>query len=233
MKLYHYSVNLYNTLLTRKASMPRSMVIEGTTDPRFVLTEATYLESLKQAKKYHSVGSYYDHISFFVDPIPSGMIGKLFENHHPVWYEGNMLHEHIVETADIPKGFLYDVVETPLALMRLDAVEKWIDTDAFVIQYMQQLDRDKRSTGEIGKDKQQLDNQIKLFTGTTAQAYIDAKKRSDWEDNRVKYAACVPHVMVYPPGGRIPVSKINKIVIGSDKRMPFNVSFEKLTSLKW
>jgi hypothetical protein len=215
---------MYQNLLTRKASMPRSMSIEGTTDPRFVLTGSSYSESIKKAKKYHSVGSYFDHVSFFVDPIPSGVIGKLFENHHPTWYDGNMLHEHIVETEDIPKGFLYDVVETPLALLRMDAVEKWIDTDAFVVKYMQQLAHDKRLTGEIGKDKQQLDNQIKLFIGGTEQAYIAAKKRPDWEENRVKYAACVPHVMVYPPGGRIPVRTVNKIVIGNDARKPFNVS---------
>jgi hypothetical protein len=232
MKLYHYTPYLYRELLTRKARLPRNRSIEGTNNPNESLTEASYMDSVKRAKDFSQVGSYNDHISFFIDPIPSGMIGTLFENHHHSWYNGNMLFEHVIDTADIPQGFLFEIVETPIDIETLDKTQ-WVDTDAFVKRYMFNMAAVKIANGERGKGKPSLDKQILRFTGCTEQAYTAAKKRHDWEDNKTKYAACVPHVMVYPPGGTIPVRTVNKIVIGSNARKPFNVSSEALTSLLW
>lgn len=232
MKLYHYSSNLYNVLLSRKAATGAFRQAPGTTLPGDVLTEAKYRDSLEKAKKFSLPGSYYDHISFFFDPIPSAMIGKLFENNHHTWFNGNKLFEHVIDTRDIPKGFIYDVVETPAAQEQLNATE-WVDTDEFFAAFMKERKVIKQALGELGRGQVELDRQIKRFQGSTEKFYRLAKNLPDWELHRTKYAANVPHVMIYADNGRIPVREINQLIIGSDRRDPVNVNVEQLLSLKW
>lgn len=215
MKLYHYSSVLYPELLTRTRSRN--------------LSQEEQKVGLERAKKWNQPGSYNDHISFFFDPIPLEVIGKLFGPWHHTWFDGNKLFEYVVDTKDLADNVLYDVVESPQLVKMLDETE-WQDNDIFVKAFFQKERAMKLKEGLLGNSRAGLDKQIKHFMGGTEAAYRAARQRPDAEENKDKYAAAVPHLMLYPATGSVSIESTNTVVIGRSGRKPLKSSFESLLS---
>ena len=206
MKLYHYSAQKHAVLKTKRITQPHTP------------------ESLKvlerQAHDMYSIGTYIDHISFFFDPIPSMLVSKLFGMKHRAWFKGNVLYEHVVEVDSLRRPFNYDVVETPTELTILDETVWAHDNIDFFRQYMRCSARRKLTSGEQGNDYTAFAAQVEKYQGTTEHYFRAAAKRHDWDENRIKYAASVPHAMIYPIAGKIHHQSVNRITVGSDKRTP-------------
>jgi hypothetical protein len=204
MLLYHYGPGntKYNTLLTKRLS-----------DKKLSKEEIKEAEDL--ARLTSRLGPYIDHISFFMDPIPFDIIGDLFKdsNHH-VWFNSNTLYEYRVDFLSLEKNIKYEVVETPNDVKILDATN-WIDTDDFFYDYMLKKYKRKRNDGEVGKFRLFLEDQVKKYQGTIRDYYLKAVKRKDFkEGNDKKYAANVPHLMLYPSNGEIMYQSSRQITIG-------------------
>lgn len=211
MYLYHYAPEAHNTVQSKAAS--------GIVTP----LEAAH-ERLKAInnKAFHK--AYCDHISFFFEPIPAELLPKLFPDDHHAWHKGNVLYEHIVDVDILPLHIPYDVVESTKFLLAFDkfCIEKnWVDDNPALLREWQQLeDGMLRRWNERGSRLAFLKQKIEENQGIIAQKYVEAVERPDFVWNKYKYAACVPHLMLWPPRGEVKVQKINKVVMGSNVRTP-------------
>lgn len=80
--------------------------------------------------------------------------------------------------------------------------------------------------GELGRSKTKLLRQMRLNKGKISNYFEKAFRSTDFEDNREKYAANVPHLMLYPKVGMAKVSAIKKVVLGDDRRYGLPLSSE-------
>ena len=77
----------------------------------------------------------------------------------------------------------------------------------------------QRKYHEIGFDKASLIALIKtLPRDVTKYGYLKARSRDDFDLGYNKYAANVPHLMLYVRAGIIPVKEVFELTIGSDHR---------------
>lgn len=199
-RLYHYASSEFSELQT-----PR---YRGGTDPKKIK------RAEELAKKYKLAGAYCDHISFFFEPIPLDILGKLFGKDHAVWFSGSKLYQHVVTLDDLG-DCPYEVVETPTQNKVADQFD-WTneaERDKTMAEYVKLQNRAKLLNGEIGYDKKTLHEQIAKFRGGTRAAYIAASESEDFEDGRNKYAAGVPHLMAYPLSGKVRVDSVSKVVV--------------------
>ena len=209
MKLYHYSKDLYVVLMS------------GNKSGKFSKKEM--LENTKWANDTHRPGPYGDSISFFFDPIPADIIGKLYNGGNDFWIDGNTIYEYIIDTSQLEHNILFSLVESPTDVSDLDNT-KWIDTDEFLRSYIAAKEDKKRKNGETSTGIVNLEKQIRKYIGTTKKSYINASKRPDFKENITKYAANVPHLMLYPKHGVIGIESINTLTISSDIRMSIKVN---------
>ena len=199
-KLYHYAASEFTELQT-----PR---YRGTTDPKKIKIGE------EKAKLYGLAGAYCDHLSFFFDPIPLDLLGKLFGEGHPVWYSGSKLYQHVISLDDLG-DCPYEVVETVTQNRVADQFDwsKEENRDKNILEFYKRQNRAKKLNGEIGYDKKTLHEQISKFRGGTRDAYIAASKSADFQDSFMQYAAGVPHLMAYPLSGKVAVLEVSKVVI--------------------
>lgn len=216
---FHYASEPYGSLLTRRE--------QG------ILTREEIKKAEEMAKEYGRIGAYVDHISLFLNPIPSAFLARAFaagkgEENHRVWYKGSQLYEHIVHIEDI-KNPKFELVESFRKTELFDSFckgRRWDEIPADEKnEYFDLIDKKLIEWGEIGYGSDRLEKLVRTYNrqypNATEEGYLKAVRRSDFKLNRMKYAANVPHLMIYPEGGRIEVGRINKVVIGSDVRKPF------------
>lgn len=202
LKIYHYSAAAgqepFKDLQTKALSQK--------------LSPNTLKEEREVAKEFHKVGAYCDHISFFFDPVPLDIIGELFGPWHHTWKPGNELYQYTVDVstiADCP----FEAVETPAALELLEKTV-WRDDEEFKIDFFKRRLELQESLGEVGYTNAALRKVILRFKGSTREAYLKARKRGDWEENKTKYAASVPHLMIYPLNGIIRYEQVDVVKVG-------------------
>ncbi len=200
MKIYHYSKELYTSLEVGLKRLQLS---------RFEITKARL-----QAAKYFNPGAYFDHISFFFDPVPLNIIGDLFRGENDFWKNGNEIIEYTIDVDSLDKNITYFVAESPSQVKTLDAIE-WVDTDEFLIAYLEKQSIASIACGETGHTLTGLKEQIKRYKGTTTKYYKEAIKRNDFKENITKYAANVPHLMLYPSSGNIEIASHRSVMVGS------------------
>lgn len=209
MKLYHYSAKQFNTLLTKRKA--------GTA------TAEEIAKSEKEAKRIFMPGTaYVDHISFFFEPIPSDILGKLYSKNHPVWIDGKELYEYEVDPLKLPEKVLYEIVETAREISELDRFSKehnWVEDDPRLLRkWFAHILSKKAKWGEYGEDRYKLLKQIKYYQNRLACDFLAAVQREDFQDNFRKYAASVPHLMLYPPSGEVQYDIMNLVIIGKKDR---------------
>ena len=210
MLLYHYSKNPLKTLTTRRF--------------RETLTDEQLKEGWDSAVWRKAPGPYYDHISFFLEPAPLDILGAVFADvNHDFWIPGSTIYQHTVESSKIGR-FKYAIVETPGDIELLsewkdewDMDPKW---DAAKETYFFKRARIKKANGEVGQNNAAFEQVASSFVGTARQAYLSALNRD--QNDRLLYAAGVPHVMIYPAHGELKLTApAIKVKIG-----PANASLE-------
>lgn len=214
MKLYHYAANPFEYLKTKR--------LQGG------MTADQIKEAEVRSQRLGTIAPYIDHISFFFDPLPMTLLAEIFKVNgkykepHRVWVKGNVLYEHVIETDSLDPHCLWEVVESLKSIAFFDDfVEKhnWVDDDPAILKlYLEKAKENAIAWGERGNGLPGLMRQIKANQNVTEKAYQAAWRRQDFAENRMKYAASVPHLMFYPRGGEVPVSQINKVTVGNAKR---------------
>ena len=192
MRLYHYAKEPYKSLLTSRYTIKRT---------------AKQIEAMEKFNQ--SVGrkyGYLDHISFFFEPIPEDL-GTMYLSEdiedHPVWFPGNKLWVHEVETLNLE--FAFDVVETPFNRTYLDQhCDDRLAKQGNLAQkheWLRQRDTELRLrgySGEMGLSSAALTKAIRPFLGGTRTAYLNTLAVNPFEVLSSMYAPDVPHVMIYP-----------------------------------
>ncbi len=198
IRLYHY------------ASTPLAVIKTARQLNKYNSRQLAEFDQL--AKEQLRPGSYADHISFFFSPIPAKFLGSLFPETHSAWATGNRVIEHVVHLT--PQEFSYRIVETPLAT----CLRTSKPLDAFDLNtYFKVLKEMLTRYGEEGGDFETLRKQAIRFAPCLAAAFAGAAITAPEPDNRMKYAANVPHLMLYPETDSIPVLSKRPITIEADE----------------
>lgn len=194
--LYHYAAAKHPILKTRMLSSPP--------------TPTEIKKAEERTKVNLDPGTYYEHISFFFEPVPLDLVGKTFGKDHPFWYPGHEIYEHTIPIDTLP-DFKYRIVETPLA-NELFYKTDW-DKEVDMAEYFKKLYDVQKQHGEIGESRSTFISTAQHLKGTVRKAYEELPKRPNWEELKSKYAATVPHVMLYPKGGEVIVAEIKAVKV--------------------
>ena len=169
-------------------------------------------------KKYFAKyipGRYSYSISFFIEPIPTDIIGDLFDNKHKVWYNGNELYEYKVLVESIEKNIYYIFLESPEVIKYRYSLDTDSMTDDEFEIYLDKLNDILHNNNDVGIGRDNLEKQIKKYLVITRNQFIKARKLPDAKDTFNLYAANVTHLMLFPSNGEIEYQEKNKIVIGN------------------
>lgn len=192
MKLYHYSQKKYDDLRTLEKQRPISAHEKH--------------KALNEAVGSNKPGFYYEHISFFFDPIPYDILGKIYGKEHSIWHPGNQIFEYTT-TVDALGRFKYEIVEFP------EKIKIFYDESLSLSQYKKQLRELIAEHQYIGEGKQDFIKASRPLVGTTRSSFLKVKSYPNWEQIRNKYAACVPHVMTYPEKGIVKYQSVREVTI--------------------
>ena len=110
--------------------------------------------------------------------------------------------------------------------------DKGWEDDSFKRGYFKRKNQLQKDLGEIGNSKSQLERQVSKYHNKTEHYYLLASKRYDFKENINKYAANVPHLMLYPKHGVINYSSVSKVVIGGDRNIAIE-NKQKPSFTKW
>lgn len=189
MKLYHYSKKKYDVLKTLEAQTP--------------VTEKERKNAIVMRKARLNVppGLYFEHVSFFFDKIEKDH-WKFYPPSHDVWFKGNELFEYEVDVSSID-DFKWCIVETPeITAARLDV---GLSNEEFWKIY-----KEINLRKYVGHSSKGFEQAAKPFIGMTRK-YAEISVDEPNPENRAKYAAGVPHVMLYPKGGVIQYQSVKPI----------------------
>lgn len=192
MKLYHYSKEHYDELRTLEKQRP--------------ITREEKAKAIKDCLNSGHPGFYYEHISFFFDPIPYDILGKIFGKDHHTWFPGSRLFEYEIDVKQLGH-FSYYIVETP------ESTELFYDDTISESEYYQKLDQLNKDKHYIGSGEKELIKASQSLIGSTREYYLKVKSRPNWDDIKNKYAATVPHVMVYPDKGIVKYDAVKEVTI--------------------
>ena len=199
MLLYHYS--------KEKHSLLKTLDKQGkvTKDERRK-EEELYVKKCK-TYKYLIPGYYYEHISFFFERPPIETMSSFFGEGHGFWYKGNPLYEHIIDSSKIGT-FYYELVESP-EKTKIYYNDTLTDND-----YFKELAKLTNENMYVGKNNNNLELVCERLKGTTLEYLELLKTRPNFEEIRFKYAATVPHLMLYPILGQVKPINVNKVTVG-------------------
>lgn len=205
-KLYHYSLNCYDELLTRRAQGEN-------------YKDGEEEEKLKFLEETNGVGLYIDSMSLFFDPIPRDL-PDILEKPHPFWTNGRVICEHVVLLSDIGDA-PFSVTEQPdknLLVLNTDFDAPGFDW----IAWHKQKNLLVKNSGDTGYGLTAMRKTVIKYKNKTRKFYIDAQKlhkvmeKIDPNyDGREKYAAFVPHLDLYPKNGKVRVHEHNTITLGT------------------
>lgn len=198
MNLYHYSKQKHSVLLTLEK--------QGLINPED--RKRAHEQYVKECKLYKSLrpGYYYEHISVFYERPPLNKISACFDNRHKFWVKNDVVYEHVINSQDIG-NFVYEIVESP------DKTRLYYDSISDK-EYYKKLQTCISEKQLVGRNNESLEKALGEMSGLTEIYFELIKTRSNFEELLSKYAATVPHVMLYPMLGKIIPYKINKVVLG-------------------
>lgn len=165
------------------------------------------LEAQGKTNNIPSIPDYNQHISFFLEPIPFDFMGTVFGPKHHTWFPGSTVYEHTVLVKDIT-GFRYRIVESP------EKTLLYYDDTISDNEYHALLAKLIKENHYEGRDPQVFEKIQRKLKGTVREGYAKLSTRPNFAEIRDKYAATVPHVMLYPDKGVTPVKSHRQLKIG-------------------
>ena len=198
MKLYHYSKDKHDVVQSLQARN------EEGTDDRLKLDVSGILPP------------YNTSISFFLNRIPS-KLPDILDGKHKFWVPGD-LYEYQIDAKDLPEDIVYNIAETPEWVKTTDRYDWSKASDPKVRkQYMDAIRKWSLSQNLIGEGVKDLITYGSRYNGSVGdyykQGYKLAKRDDELETFFSKYAAYVPHAMLYHDDFKITKFKVQKITL--------------------
>lgn len=217
MIYYHYSVEEYDELKSKVAqgkgtipNLPRLANVLGKMEGPV----ARRLDQLGLLNKRE----YNRSISLFLEKIPLD-IASIYGNAHKFWISGLELYEHAVVFENIPGNIVYKLTESPKKVELLYEKQDWTKVEGnpqLLEKYLKEIKDMETKYGYAGEG---IDNMLKSCRPFKR----DIRKRMErayelaleYPEDKIleKYAACVPHLMIYPGYRPIKVSSVKKITL--------------------
>lgn len=192
MKLYHYSKQHYSELRTLEKQRP--------------ISQEEKKKAIEIRLSSLAPGFYYEHISFFFDPVPYEALGKIFGKDHHTWFPGSQLFEYEIDVKQLGH-FSYFIVETP------EKTELFYNQTISDDEYDVRIKEIIEEHHYIGQGEKAFIKASEPLIGSTRDYYLKIKSRPNWNDIKNKYAATVPHVMVYPDKGIVKYNAVKEVTI--------------------
>lgn len=196
MLLYHYSENEYNALKSMNLRALEAKDDEVIDDP--------------------NPRAYANHISFLFEKIPLDL-AKVTDNAFSFWKSGKQLYEHVVDTSSLPLKLPYYITETPEKTRLLYVTQNWSQAKGnpeLVKKFKQQIADMEKKNGYIGESRMDFVSKARKFNHGIKKYYQEAFELAlayPEDDILDKYAACVPHAMLYVANTPIQVRSVKKI----------------------
>lgn len=177
MVLYHYNAKLFKDI--------RSLALQAD------------INKVSAAREYnHSV-------SFLFEPIPLD-IASILKGRGREWRKGMRLVEYEIDINALEADILFHITESPEKTKLLYETQDWSmakGNPQLVKQYLHEVTELEKDLGYYGQGKNNLIKGINRIPKGIRRYYTEAVKLCDRENETAvydKYAALVPHVMVYP-----------------------------------
>jgi hypothetical protein len=180
MKLYHYSAQKYDALLTKE--------LQG------VVTDGEREDDKAAARFRGDIGPYIQHVSFFIEPVPADILGSIFPRDHHTWAAGNVLYQYTVDVDDIDI-YGWCIIENKINLIMDDMF--WLDIDLYKKLFFTVRNIANSLAGNSGTTIVGLKKAGIKYMNTARDAFIALKKHKTFNEVKNLYAPRVPHVMVY------------------------------------
>lgn len=179
MKFYHYNTEQLDTLL--------SLAIRGkgniSDNPR----------------------AYNKNISLFLEPLPLN-VAEIFHNTHGFYRSGLDLWEHVVDSNTIPLNILYTLTETPEKVALLYGSQKWYEgmPQSLIDSNKKEITDMEVEKGYLGEGRLNMIKACKSIPKGIEKYFMKSfKLHEKFPEDKIneKYAANVPHLMIYPESG--------------------------------
>lgn len=179
MLFYHYSTEQYaelKSLSAQQGSMPKTIRMYGNS------------------------------ISLFIEPLPL-IVADIFRQEHSIYRSHKEFYEHVLDSNDLPLNIDWHITETPEKVDLLYNKQKWyegmsedeIRSNKLEIVEMENKQR-YNGVGRLSLVKRLKES--RFFSSKSMEQYFKEAQHlnaNNPEDKILeKYAACVPHVMIYP-----------------------------------
>ena len=203
-QLYHYSVKPFFDFIKSRSAQG---IISSKEDIAY---------QQKRCRQTGLPGIYDKHMSFFIYRMPRD-IPKYFGHRHKFWKTGSIIYEHtVIINEDLDKNDPnelvtgYALVEAPyITALRYatDFEDKKADET-----YFEKLKAIQRQHRDVGWGYQGLRDCIQRWKGKCNREFEKLLSLPDFEENILpRYAATVPHLLLWTPSGSIPVYQTKEI----------------------
>lgn len=202
MKLYHYATMQFDDLRSRLAQgKGKLFIMDRMPDLLHNLQGelAIQLDKVRPKDEW----SYERSISLFLEPIPLD-IAKIYKGQHELWQSGAEFIQYEVDVQSLPAGIAFRLTESPEKTKLLYEKQDWDaakEDKSLIAQYVKQIHDKEKACGYVGHGQTDLIKIVNRFQNKTRRYMEKAAEIALQypEDNGLKkYAACVPHLMIYP-----------------------------------
>lgn len=202
MKLYHYATMQFDDLRSRLAQGKGKLFILDRMPQLLHNLQgdlAIQLDKVRPKDEW----SYERSISLFLEPIPLD-IAKIYKGEHTIWQSGAEFVQYEVDVFELPAGIPFRLVESPEKVKLIYEKQDWEaakEDKSLIAKYVKEIHDKEKAYGYIGHGHTDLIKTAKRFQKKTRQSMEKAAELALQypEDNLFqKYAACVPHLMIYP-----------------------------------
>lgn len=167
---------------------------------------------------------YKDHISLFMEPIPLNIVAGAFKE-HAFWYPGNALYEYTIKLSALDK-FNYYLAESH---EKTDLINEYFfikkllngdetDDPRILKEYGNKKIKIHKDMKYIGQGISDLKIAIANSNADIVQDYLKLPKQPLYLENITKYAATIPHLMVYPFNGEIEIFSSRTVIVGNARK---------------
>lgn len=201
----------------------------------YSLKELTDLETVNKQTGVNFISTpeapaYRDNISLFIEPLPLDIIASVFKDKHPFYKVGTIIYEHVIDSDDLEDNQIWFLAETPKLVRMIENIDWMKLSDVGRLDTIKRLFAIEAKLGYRGTSKKDMLKALTPFIGLTRDFFIASTESISEEKPIVKYAKSVPHLMIYPRLGVVPVKEARKVKIGNTKlpERNYHISFREL-----
>lgn len=202
MKFYHYASEEYEDLRSRLAQGKGKLFIMDRMPALLNDLQGALAVQLDKVR-FKDEWSYERSISLFLEPVPLD-IASIYQDQHEFWQSGRELVQYEIDISDLPEGIAWRLVESPEKTRLLYEKQDWeaaMEDKTLVAKYVKEVKDKEKAMGYIGHGHDSLRKVANKFNRNTKHYMKEAVKialKYPEDGGFKKYAASVPHLMIYP-----------------------------------